>query len=245
MLLLAGAATAPLAGAASPLPLDLQVATKRAFPGSEFVRLCQHSLHPNPPPDLYGYALVRSGRRQHTAVFQFINTAGWYLMMKDSILSRDVAGPARARSIAAKVTAFCERRLPTSRARMCGWQFNTDNLVGSWSRAENRRISSSDRAGLRAAYAACHTHDDAGPAAGSVYFARYGGYEWAIGEFAALGDQPETFVRPAGQTEWADQGDTGGELCESRIPFAVLKAWGWTRPSTVGAKPGFRCFVRA
>lgn len=85
---------------------------------------------------------------------------------------------------------------------------------------------------------AVFVHRDEGPAAGSVYFARYGGRvrcprrpAWDV-------------VRPAGRREWSDEGDTGGELCESRIPLPVLKLWGWTQPSTVGTVPGYRCFVR-
>lgn len=219
LLLVAGAALSSPAGAMSG-PLSLEAAARQAFPNGAFVRLCRQGSH--------GYVLVRIGGRQTSAVFELSRSGGW----------------GRVRKGGSAVRSFCERQLPSSRGRMCRWRLGPANVVGGWSQAENLRISASDRLGLRTAYFACHVHKDEGPAAGSVYLARYGGYEWAIGEFAAGGDQPETFVRPAGQTVWSDQGDTGGELCESRIPAPVLKLWGWTQPSTVGAKPGFRCFVR-
>ena len=241
----AAAALAPLAAAASPLPLSLQVAAQNAYPGAQIQRLCQKSFRTTPPPDLYGYALMSSGGKNHAAAFQFINTAGWFLMAKDGVLTPQVEAKALGKVSTAKVTAFCERKLPTSHARMCSWRFDSSNVVGSWSRAQNLRIGGPDRVNLHTAYAACHTTDDAGPAPGSVFYARYGGYEWAAATFAALGDQPETFVRPLGQPDWSDQGDTGGELCENRIPGAVLKLWGFTKETTVNGKPGSRCFIHA
>jgi hypothetical protein len=194
-------------------PASLQTAARQALPNGSFVRLCRQGTH--------GYALVSTGA---FAVFE--RSDGWRRVRADTSGAR----------------SFCERRRSSSGARMCRWQFNSSNVAGTWSRAQNLSISAADRLRLRTAYFACHVHNDEGPAAGSVFFSRYGGYEWAVGSFAAGGDQPETFVRPAGQTKWSDEGDTGGELCESRIPLPVLKLWGWTRPSTVGARPGFRCF---
>lgn len=94
--------------------------------------------------------------------------------------------------------------------------------------AQNLRISTDDRAALLAAYKAnwpSRVHDR-GPVAGSVYFGRVAGEEWAVatfgGQAAELGDQPEAFKRPAGQSAWTDLGDNAPLL---PLPCSLLRIW--------------------
>lgn len=66
-----------------------------------------------------------------------------------------------------------------------------------------------------------------GPLRGSVYYARYGAFEWALATFSVprvgTTDQPEVFRRRRGGA-WVDRGDTGGSLCA--VPRAVVRLWG-------------------
>jgi hypothetical protein len=96
--------------------------------------------------------------------------------------------------------------------------------------ATNLRISARDRAALRAAVVRCHGATRiAGPLQGSVYYARYRGFDWAIATFsigpARTTDQPERFVRRSGTRRWTDLGDTGGPLSEHGLPCPVLRVW--------------------
>ena len=78
-----------------------------------------------------------------------------------------------------------------------------------------------------------------GPLKGTTYYGRYGATEYAFATFSLLGDttdQPELFKRPIGGV-FRDVGDTGGEICRSRVPLALIKVWHLKRSS-----PG--CFVR-
>jgi opacity protein-like surface antigen len=77
-----------------------------------------------------------------------------------------------------------------------------------------------------------------GPLKGTTYYGRYGRTEYAFAVFSVLGDttdQPELFKRPVGGL-FRDVGDTGGEICRSRVPLALIKVWHLKRSS-----PG--CFV--
>lgn len=66
---------------------------------------------------------------------------------------------------------------------------------------------------------------------GHVYLGVCGSERYALADFDAtynglyfgVQDQPERFVKPAGQG-WRDIGNTGGEPCGS-APTALLKAW--------------------
>jgi len=78
-----------------------------------------------------------------------------------------------------------------------------------------------------------------GPLRGTTYYGRYGKTEYAFATFSLSGDttdQPELFKRRVGGL-FRDIGDTGGEICKSRMPLALIKVWHLRRSS-----PG--CFVR-
>ena len=65
---------------------------------------------------------------------------------------------------------------------------------------------------------------------GRVYYGRCGTRYYALASFedADLGfqDQPEQFTRVAGHS-WKDRGDTGGPVCDTRVPRALLHVWGF------------------
>ncbi|MEA2508656.1 MAG: hypothetical protein QOG21_738 [Actinomycetota bacterium] len=97
--------------------------------------------------------------------------------------------------------------------------------------ARNLAISPEDRASLRITFLAGLTRypNIRGPLPGTVYYARFRGYDWAVGTFSspAVGttDQPERFKRPVGGA-WVDLGDTGEPLAQAPIPCPVLLVWG-------------------
>jgi hypothetical protein len=104
--------------------------------------------------------------------------------------------------------------------------------VAAGGAATNLAIAPRDRAGLRAAFLACHANAPAkvkGPLLRSVYYARHRGYDWAVATFsvppAGTTDQPERFVRPTGTRRWSDLGDSGSPLAELGVPCPVLRAW--------------------
>jgi hypothetical protein len=77
-----------------------------------------------------------------------------------------------------------------------------------------------------------------GPLRETTYYGRYGKREYAFAVFSVSGDttdQPELFKRPVGGV-FRDVGDTGGEICKSRVPLALIRVWHLKRSS-----PG--CFV--
>jgi hypothetical protein len=67
-----------------------------------------------------------------------------------------------------------------------------------------------------------------GPLRGTTYYGRYGKTEYAFATFSVprtgTTDQPELFKRPA-RGVFRDVGDTGGEICKSRVPLALIKVW--------------------
>ena len=117
---------------------------------------------------------------------------------------------------------------PAEPAARCGGR---PPNVGAGGRATNLAISARDRAVLRAAALRCHrdTAPVVGPMRGTVYYARYRGWDWAIATFsigaARRTDQPERFVRRTGNRAWRDLGDTGGPLHEFGVPCPVLRVW--------------------
>jgi hypothetical protein len=72
-----------------------------------------------------------------------------------------------------------------------------------------------------------------GPLKGTTYYGRYGKTEYAVATFSLSGDttdQPELFRRPVGGV-FHDRGDTGGEICKSAVPLALIKVWHLKRSS--------------
>jgi hypothetical protein len=104
--------------------------------------------------------------------------------------------------------------------------------VAATGTATNLRITARGRAALRTTFLACHVDPAArvtGPLPGSVYYARYRGFDWAVATFsvppAGATDQPERFVRRTGAKRWTDLGDSGSPLAELGIPCPVLRVW--------------------
>ena len=97
-------------------------------------------------------------------------------------------------------------------------------------RPVNLVVTPAVRRALRAAFIRAHPAVRParikGPLRGSVYYARYGRYEWALATFSlplvGTTDQPEVFRRRVGG-RWVDLGDTGGSLCA--VPRAVVSLW--------------------
>lgn len=107
----------------------------------------------------------------------------------------------------------------------------TTAASGKGGPAVNLQISAADRAALRQALLAsggAASSEVEGPLPGTVFYARYGGTEYAIATFsyAQTGetDQPERFSRPAGAHAWHHDGDSGGPLADF-LPCPVLQAW--------------------
>lgn len=117
---------------------------------------------------------------------------------------------------------------PAATPKACGGPVPKVRAGGT---AANLAISIVDRARLREAVLRCAggTTRITGPLRGTVYYARYRGYDWAIATFsigpAQTTDQPERFVRRTGARPWRDLGDTGGPLADYGIPCPVLRVW--------------------
>jgi hypothetical protein len=97
----------------------------------------------------------------------------------------------------------------------------------------NKRISNRDRHALGVALSNCRANwspTEAIP--GSVYFASYGGYDWAVASFRGL-IGPEVFTRRNGSSIWSDDGMTLGQVCEHVagngdgyvLPAALGRIW--------------------
>jgi hypothetical protein len=114
---------------------------------------------------------------------------------------------------------------------------STSPSVQSRLGALNLIISPGDRASLRTTFLSnlhiSHPSAVKGPLAGTVYYARYRGTDWAIATFSMPGtgttDMPERFSRPVGSGQWTDLGDTGGPLSEYGVPCPVLLVWGFVK----------------
>ena len=97
-------------------------------------------------------------------------------------------------------------------------------------RAVNLVATPAVKRALRAAFLRLHRSarpsSVRGPLKGSVYYARYGRFYWALATFSlpvvGTTDQPEVFRRVAGG-RWVDKGDTGGNLCA--VPRPVVAVW--------------------
>jgi hypothetical protein len=105
-------------------------------------------------------------------------------------------------------------------------------LPGAASGAEckNLKVTDTLRTDLRKAHERVTDREFSGPK-GRVYHGRCGTTYYALAQFkdAELGyqDQPERFTRRAGHG-WKDRGDTGGTVCETGVPRALLRRWGFS-----------------
>ena len=91
------------------------------------------------------------------------------------------------------------------------------------------KVTSDLKSDLHDAHARLTDRPFSGPK-GRVYYGRCGTRYYALASFKDedLGytDQPEQFTRRAGHG-WKDRGDTGGPPCDTRVPRALLKLWGF------------------
>jgi hypothetical protein len=97
------------------------------------------------------------------------------------------------------------------------------------SSCKNLKVTDGLKADLHDAHARLTDRPFTGPK-GRVYYGRCETRYYALASFkdADLGytDQPEQFTRRAGHP-WKDRGDTGGPPCDTRVPRALLKLWGF------------------
>ena len=95
---------------------------------------------------------------------------------------------------------------------------------------KNLKVTDTLKSQLRKAHERLTDRPFSGPK-GRVYYGRCGTRYYALAMFkdAELGyqDQPEQFTRLAGHG-WKDRGDTGGPPCDTRVPRALLRIWGFT-----------------
>lgn len=104
-------------------------------------------------------------------------------------------------------------------------------LPGAASAADckNLKVTDALKADLRKAHDRITDREFSGPK-GRVYHGRCGSRYYALANFKdpELGyqDQPEQFTRLAGHG-WKDRGDTGGPPCDTRVPRALLRIWGF------------------
>jgi len=90
-------------------------------------------------------------------------------------------------------------------------------------------VTSTLRTTLRTVHDRVTARTFAGPTIKSTYYGRCGITYYATTSFLHTGvgytDQPQVFKRRLGQ-RWRDEGDTGGNLCESqKVPQALLRVW--------------------
>jgi len=90
------------------------------------------------------------------------------------------------------------------------------------------KVTDTLRADLRDAHDALTDRDFSGPK--RVHYGRCGLTYYALADFkdpdVGYQDQPERFRHRAGKP-WKDLGDTGGPVCETGVPRALLHAWGF------------------
>jgi hypothetical protein len=110
-------------------------------------------------------------------------------------------------------------------ARDCGGATPGSPTTG---RASNLRISPHDRHDLLVATRACLHGERAirGPLPGSVYYGRFGRYDWALATFATRDGFKQTarFVRRSGSSTWRYLGPVTG-TGRSVVPCPVLRVW--------------------
>ena len=105
-------------------------------------------------------------------------------------------------------------------------------LPGAASAADCKNLKVTDdlKADLRKAHDRITEREFSGPK-GRVYHGRCGTRYYALASFKdpELGyqDQPEQFTRLSGHG-WKDRGDTGGPVCDTAVPRALLRRWGFT-----------------
>ena len=105
-------------------------------------------------------------------------------------------------------------------------------LPGAAGAAEckNLKVTDTLKSDLRKAHERLTDREFSGPK-GRVYHGRCGTRYYALASFkdAELGyqDQPEQLTRLAGHG-WKDRGDTGGPVCDTRVPRELLHRWGFS-----------------
>ena len=94
---------------------------------------------------------------------------------------------------------------------------------------KNLKVTDALKSDLHDAHARLTDRPFSGPK-GRVYYGRCGTRYYALGWFKdeELGyqDQPEQLTRLSGHA-WKDRGDTGGPPCDTRVPRALLRIWGF------------------
>jgi hypothetical protein len=90
------------------------------------------------------------------------------------------------------------------------------------------KVTDSLRGDLRDAHDALTDRAFSGPK--RVHYGRCGTTYYALADFkdpdTGYQDQPERFRHRAGKP-WKDLGDTGGPVCDTGFPRALLHAWGF------------------
>ncbi|HEX8745459.1 MAG TPA: hypothetical protein VF712_20205 [Thermoleophilaceae bacterium] len=102
--------------------------------------------------------------------------------------------------------------------------------AASAAECKNLKVTDQLKLDLRKAHERLTDREFSGPK-GRVYHGRCGTAYYALANFkdAELGyqDQPERFTRRAGH-RWKDRGDTGGPVCDTGVPRALLHRWGFS-----------------
>jgi hypothetical protein len=198
---------------AAPYPLKLSLAVKEAY-APQAVRVVTTCKVSPSQSDLYALVTVATdtGMRSQVA-FQFISTAGWFAMWKDSRAlppaTLSGVGPIVER-LKSKCGAAASRQSP--------------------SRTRNLTATPAVKLALRSAFLSAHPSISPskidGPIQGKTYYGSDESTSYALAVFSTvpLGtqDQPEVFRKPTGK-DWIDEGDTGG--CLGKIPKALLSVW--------------------